>query len=117
MKLHLGSRLHSIRDERRLSQSEMAELLRISTSTYSRIERNEASVEFEQLAQFAKHLDIAVQDLLPETISITSNSDRSGYVGGVVFGNQYFYINESERVNELKAEIELLKSKINGQSN
>ena len=109
MKLRIGSKLLSIRDERRLSQEEMAELLSLSTSTYARIERNETSVEFEKLTSIAEALQVPIHELLPETIAITSKIDNSGYGGGVIFGNQYFYTSETDRVKELLREIAALK--------
>ena len=53
-----------------------------------------------------------VQELLPETISINSHSDRSGYVGGVVFGNQYFYISSSKDENILLEEIKKIQEEL-----
>ena len=107
MKLKLGTRLLSFREERRLTQAEMAELLQLPVSSYSRIERNENSVEIEKILEFANALNIPVQELLPETISIHNNSH--GYGGGVIFGNQYYYGVDSEAVKALRAEIDFLK--------
>lgn len=112
MKLRVGSKLLSIRDERRLSQAEMADLLDIPTSTYSRIERNETSLEVEKLAGFAETLGVSMHDLLPETIAMHSKINNSGFGGGIIFGNQYFYTNENDRVKQLVGEINILKSEL-----
>lgn len=85
MKLKIGSRLYQIREERKLSQAEMSDLLGMSASTYSRVERGEAAVAFEDLPKYSSVLGIGVQDLLPETLSINNNS--TSHQGGMVFGN------------------------------
>ena len=112
MKLKLGHKLLSIRDERRLSQNEMAELLNLSPSAYARIERNETSVEYDKLTTYAEVLGIPVNELLPDTIAITSKIDNSGYGGGVIFGNQYFYTSETDRVKELLSQISTLQAEV-----
>lgn len=66
MRMKVGSRLYNERNERKLNQAEMAELLGVSTSAYARLERGETSAEMEQLAFFAKKLDIPFNDLLPK---------------------------------------------------
>ncbi len=40
MKMKVGQRLFTAREERKLTQAEMAEMLNVSPSTYARIERN-----------------------------------------------------------------------------
>jgi transcriptional regulator with XRE-family HTH domain len=118
MKIRIGTKLHVVREERKLTQEEMADLLGLTTSTYARIERNETSVEFEKLPDFADALQVPIQDLLPETISITNNNHNPGPGGGVIFGNQNFYFGETEsmksfikEITALKEEIERLKGK------
>lgn len=112
MKLRIGSKLLSVRDDRRLSQAEMADLIGVPTSTYARIERNETSVEIEKLTQFAEKLGMAIQELLPETIAVTSRIDNSGFGGGVNFGTQNFYYSENEHIIRLKTQIEEMKAVI-----
>ena len=88
MKLKVGHKLYAIREERKLNQQEMAELLHMTPSSYSRLERGETSAELEQLVTFSKQLDIPIQELLPEILSIHSNSQQGQ--GGLVFGNYYY---------------------------
>lgn len=95
-----------------MSQSELADLLCISPSTYSRLERNESSVDFEQLTAFAKILDIPIQDFLPDTLSVNSHHNTQG---GVVFGSYNYYSSSDNLNNELVKENENLKIKVQGQ--
>lgn len=107
MKLKLGSRLHQIREDRKLSQEAMSELLSMSASAYSRLERGETSLPFEDLPNVAKALGIGVQDLLPDTLTIhnANNSNQSG----LIFGNIYNYHQSSDAIKELQQKIEALE--------
>jgi transcriptional regulator with XRE-family HTH domain len=95
-----------------MSQSELADLLNISPSTYSRLERNESSVDFEQLTNFAKILDIPIQEFLPDTLSVNSHHNTQG---GVVFGSYNYYSSSDNLNNELVKENENLKVKLDAQ--
>lgn len=102
MKLSVGAKLFSIREERKLSQTEMADILGVSTSAYQRIEKNEVSVEMERLLKFSQILSIPVYEFLPETLAI-HNSTANGQ-GGLVMGNFYYYSDASKANQELVEE-------------
>jgi transcriptional regulator with XRE-family HTH domain len=92
----------------------MSELLGVSPSTYSRIERNEASLEFEQLIHFAKILQMQPHEFLPDNNVLNNSNSGNGNGGGIVYGNIYNYADskEIETVNKiLKQEITFLKDK------
>ena len=104
MKLRLGSKFYQIRNERQLTQKEMADLLGMPSSTYSRIERGETSVNLDELPGIATSLGIGVHELLPETVSISNNSNNH-QGGSMVFGtivNNYY---GNEKVEELEKKI------------
>lgn len=108
MKMKVGNKLFSTREERKLTQNEMADLLGLSSSAYSRLERNQVSVEVEQIVNFAKVLDVPIQDFLPEIFSITNRDNDNGHVG-VLIGNFYNY--GSEANEKLAKEVEVLTEK------
>lgn len=117
MKLRIGNKLLAIREERAMTQIDMADLLGIPESTYARYERNETQVNYNKIVTFAEKLNLPVQELLPETVAITNNN--SGQGGSVVFGNQYVYLgdsvvnkNLSQENHELKERIALLEAKL-----
>jgi len=66
MKVKVGKKLMWEREDRKLNQIEMAHLLGLPQSAYSRLERNETSVEIEQIVNFSKVLQVPVQEFLPE---------------------------------------------------
>jgi transcriptional regulator with XRE-family HTH domain len=108
--MKIGNRLALARDYRKINQSEMADLLGVSVPTYSRLERNETSIDIEQVVRFAKILEIPIQEFLPETITL-HNTNNQNSQGGLVFGNIYTY-NYSDK--ELQQENESLKEKMSG---
>jgi transcriptional regulator with XRE-family HTH domain len=105
MKTRVGQRLKEIREDRKLTQAEMADLLHVSAPTYSRLERNETSADLEQVARFAQKLDVPIQDFLPETISV-KNDNSQGQVG-LVIGNVYVNQEKSEEITHLQNELAL----------
>ena len=112
MKMRIGNRLLTERQDRKLNQAEMAELLGLASSTYSRIERNAGAVDMEQLVEFSQILNIPIQEFLPDTISMKSHNEN-GQVAFMV-GNFYNYAEkETQNIVALKdKEIEFLKEKI-----
>jgi len=112
MKTKVGKRLSEERQKRDINQSEMADLLGVSTSVYARLERNETTAELDQLATFAQKLNVPIQEFLPETLTINTNNEN-GQIG-LVMGNYYSYGNE-KLANELEKahqENQFLKEKI-----
>lgn len=97
MKLQIGTKLHAIRDERRLTQEEMGELLSMSTSAYARLERNETRVDVQDLHKFSQSLNIPLQEFLPDTLSISNTNHGQA---SVVFGNVYFNCNFGDSVKQ-----------------
>jgi transcriptional regulator with XRE-family HTH domain len=107
MKMRIGNRLMTAREERKLSQAEMADLLNVSSSTYSRLERNESAVDLEQIVGFSKTLQIPIQEFLPDTFSINSSSqqNQNSHIG-LVIGNVTHYSNRDELIKNLETKVE-----------
>jgi transcriptional regulator with XRE-family HTH domain len=82
------------RENRKINQDAMAELLDMTTSAYARLERGETSLKLEKLLEFSEKLDIPVHEFLPETISIyNQDSAKQGNKGhiGLLIGNVFNY--------------------------
>ena len=60
--MHL--RFRELREERKLSQSEMAKILHVSQQTYSRYESHKTEIPLEKLVYLAKFFDTSVNYLL-----------------------------------------------------
>lgn len=111
MKLKIGTKLYAIREERRLNQEEMADLLGISQSSYSRLERGESSIELDELVRFAKVLQVPIQDFLPETLTI-HNENHNGQGGFVVFGELNYHNSHVEEIKQLVSVVQNLVAQV-----
>lgn len=102
----------AIREDRQMNQEEMAELLAMSQSTYSRLERNETMLPFEELTRVADKLKIPVQELLPEIFTV--HNSPSGHANGIVFNNiiNNNYYSAEESIQELQRQVEELKAEL-----
>jgi transcriptional regulator with XRE-family HTH domain len=107
MKLKLGAKLYGYREEKKMNQTEMADLLGMTTSTYARLERGETSLSIEELPKIAERLGIGINELLPETITIHNGSHN--HQGGIVFGNINNFYGGQEMLQELQERIRLLE--------
>ncbi len=108
MKLNISNKLLKIRDERKLSQAEMADILGLSTSSLARLERGDATVHFEDLSRYATILNVPIHEFLPDTMTIHNahNSQQSG----LIFGNIYNYYDRTEYTKELELKIKTLEN-------
>lgn len=75
-----GNRLRSLRNERGLTQSEVAEVARMAKSTYSMVESNERDISIGQALRLARLFRVSISDLLGEadsgnTVNVVSNID------------------------------------------
>ncbi len=103
MKLKVGNKLLAIREERKINQTDMAELLSMSISAYQRLERSETFANYDQVMAFSKALEVPIQEFLPDNITISTRQDQNGHIG-LVMGNIYNYGDK-----ELTTEIEKLR--------
>ena len=74
-------KLQELRNEKRLSQAEIAKLLGTNQQAYSRYERGEREMGYNTLIKFAKFFDVSVDYLIGNSAyyypdSITSEDER-----------------------------------------
>lgn len=75
----LGKRIRTIREIKGYRQNQVAKMLGMTVSGYSRIERNEVSVTVDKLVQFCKIVQVSVDDVinLPDLMLIHNVSRKS----------------------------------------
>jgi transcriptional regulator with XRE-family HTH domain len=78
-----GSRLQQARIARKLSQSQLADILHITRTSVSNIERGRHRVFLDQAYLAARHLGIRVPDLLPELEDVFVRQDAPHLAGSV----------------------------------
>jgi transcriptional regulator with XRE-family HTH domain len=112
MKMRIGTKLLTVREDRKMSQAQMADLLGVSAPTYSRLERNETSIDLEQVVNFSKLLQVPIQEFLPETITIngTNHNGQIGLVIGTV--NHYSEKDTFHEIEKLRLELSHKDEKI-----
>ncbi|MFN8284764.1 MAG: helix-turn-helix transcriptional regulator [Chitinophagales bacterium] len=83
----IGHKIKNLRENRKLSQDQMADLLDISQKQYSFIESNHTKITFERLQKIAQALklnDDEYFDLVKQesmVLNITNNNDHAkGYI-------------------------------------
>lgn len=119
----IGKRIRKYREEKSLSQEELAEKLHISRSTYQRIENGETNSWINHIENICTTLDVSMEDILkPEegyTQINSNNTEQTNDNGGGVIQNQTnnyntpekLIVQYEERIKELKEQVEFWKNK------
>lgn len=100
----LRQKIRDMREDKQMTQAEMAELLHMSETGYAKIERGESSIRIERLDQIAQVFGVSIADLIP------FNSD-----GGIVFNNSNENFSNSSNftvalgASALEAEVAMLQ--------
>ncbi len=67
-----GRLIKQFREQRRITQTEMADLLYMSQSNYSKIENNKVALTAELSKRIVKLLDVKLEDILPDDAVVES---------------------------------------------
>ncbi|MDC9724115.1 MAG: helix-turn-helix transcriptional regulator [Urechidicola sp.] len=117
--MQIGSKLKRIRENKRMSQQEIAEFLDISQKTYSNIECDKSKPSLPQLSKLSKFLDFDLLELLQEQ-GITFNQKKNKiHNNGIIHNNFPIELKEQyeARINDLQEINSLLKDKITSLEN
>ena len=102
----IGNKIRSLRTLKELSQENVAEMLGISITAYSKIERGETDVQLSRLSQIAKAFEVSIEEILNFGDKITNS-----FNGHKIGDNNI--ISNSEQT--LLIELERLRTKTEGQ--
>lgn len=97
--MHTYDKIRTLREQKQLTQEDVAERLFMSVSGYSKIERGETRLNMERLEQIANVLDVDILELLankPEN-AIYNLRENFGIIANI--HNQYNQQSEIERLN------------------
>ena len=105
----VGNKIRLLREERGLSQENMAVSLDMTQSNYARLEKDDNRISVPRLLVIAKTLDITVTELVGEKANtvVNQNTQRDAFA--------YFQSNfqsDKEHIQTLKDEIEYLKKMV-----
>ncbi|GEN70865.1 helix-turn-helix domain-containing protein [Chryseobacterium lathyri] len=125
MNATIGKRIRKYREDKGISQEELAEKLHISRSTYQRIENGETNSWVNHIENICTSLDVTMEEILkPEEgyLQVNNNNESSNDNASGVIQNQTINYNTpeklivqyEERIKELKEQVEYWKNKAEG---
>lgn len=106
----IGNKIRLMREERGLSQENMAEVLEITQSNYARLEKDDNRISIPRLIIIAKTLETTVTDLVGEKANNIVNQNNNKEAITYLHSN---IKSDKEHINTLKEEINYLKTLIN----
>jgi transcriptional regulator with XRE-family HTH domain len=102
----VGNKIRLLREERGLSQENMAASLDMTQSNYARLEKDDNRISIPRLIVIAKTLDITVTELVGEkannVVNQSNNNEAVTYL-------QSTFQPDKEHIQTLKDEIDYLK--------
>jgi transcriptional regulator with XRE-family HTH domain len=110
MKNPVGEKIKEIRQRKNFSQSEVAEMLSISQSTYAKIEQGSSRLDVERLMALADIFEVDYSELLPvsggKQIHFTNNQITTGFIEHFYEASKDTY---EQHIQHLKEEIAFLR--------
>ena len=110
----IGTKIRKIRDERGISQENMATELGITQSSYGRLEKNDNRITVTKLIRISEILNVSVSVLFGEkatnVIHENKGDNAQAQIGTLVQ-------QDKEHIESLKEEIRFLRKLIDNQSN
>lgn len=76
-----GTKLRKYREQKRLSQRELADLIGVSQSTYSNWEGDIRNFGVEYLAKLAQLFDVSITELMPEGTRVENDLHNKSVLG------------------------------------
>ena len=85
--MQIGSKLKKIRESKRYSQQEIANMLDISQKTYSNIESDKTKPTIHQLSKLSEFLDFDLLEMLQKQGITFNQKNEKGSNNGIVHNN------------------------------
>ena len=113
--LFVGQKIKKIREEKKITQEQLAERLNMSQQSYSSLERGETSINLYKLMEIAEQLDTPPENLIQqEAKNIFKNCNQP--VGKSFHYNPTFQNFPPELANMYESQIAALKKTVEVQS-
>ena len=117
----IGNKIRSLRTLKELSQENVAEMLGISITAYSKIERGETDVQLSRLSQIAKAFNVSIEEILNFGDKIVHSFNGNSVNHNIISNSEQALLIELERlrtktegqdkeINHLKKIIALLEA-------
>lgn len=117
--MEIGKRIQQLRELKNLTQTHMADQLKMNQGSYSKIESGETDISYRRLEQVSEILGLRVEDVIGFNESIVFNLINNKTANGLVI-NQ---VSKNEKrlyeeyIEALKNENKFLKTLVNKQKN
>ncbi len=111
--MQLHEKIRKLRELRGKTQLEMAEILDLTQSNYSKIENGKLDITIKQLEKLAGFLELTIEDIIGFNEHIIFNMTKNNKANGLVIKNQ---VSKNERkiyddyILSLKDEVAHLKT-------
>ena len=111
--MDIGTKIRKMRELRNFTQEHMADLLKVSQSTYSRFEKDDSDLTISQIEKISEILEVKVEDLINFNDKLVFNNYSSNNANQAHIINQYMNDNErrlyEDKIKLLEEKIELLE--------
>ncbi|MCO5267412.1 MAG: helix-turn-helix domain-containing protein [Brumimicrobium sp.] len=104
----IGNRIKMFREQKGLSQENLASELGITQPSYARLEKDDSRINVPRLIQIAKLLDVTVAEVLNEKANMIINQhDNESAYGYIEVINS-----DKEHIQSLQSEVAFLKKTV-----
>lgn len=96
--------LRQLRNERRLSQNDVAKKLCLSKNAYAKLENGETKITLERIVKLAEIFEINIMELIEKLLSGVSNSNfvmMGDNNGNVIYNSDSLLAAENKRLHDL----------------
>jgi transcriptional regulator with XRE-family HTH domain len=107
-----GNKIRTIRLSKGLTQEQMADLLNMSHSGYSKLERGETDMTLVRLEELAKIFQMSLIEILQFGENSTFNFNMGNIQGFGVSNSSVYVLNKAEDIDLLQKEVQKLKESL-----
>lgn len=115
----IGSQMKTIRQEKGITQEDVADKLNISQSSYAKLENGGTVIDIERLQEVADVLEVPNSEFIPETEKLEATqviSKKGKKVKYFQVDGRKLLKERNKRIKELEKEVEFLRKMLAKQS-
>lgn len=109
-----SKKLRKLRDSKRLTQQELAEMLNVSQPTYCEWEKTDSDIKLENIIKLSEIFEVELSELAPETTTfkIFNNNNNKNQNNSFIGFEVNIEESYKDLIKSLKSQIKLLEEKI-----
>lgn len=110
MKNEVGNRIRILREQKGLSQENLAMELGITQPSYARLEKDDSRINIPRLIQITRILDVTVSEILNEKSNTVINQHDN--ISANAYGHVQTINSDKEHIQSLQREIAFLEKTV-----